>query len=173
MEAGSRRPAARRANRLGTSHGSKDMLIETTRFGPIEVDDGKIITFQEPLLGFPAHRRFALVQTSPDPVFYWLQSVDEPALAFVVCDPREFVPDYQVPIRADDVAALGLCDLDDCQVLVIVNKVDGALTGNLLGPIVIGAHSLHAKQLVLADKRYSTRQRLVPAEAGPAAARTA
>lgn len=149
------------------------MLIQTTRFGPIEVDDDKIMMFPEGLLGFPEHRRFALIQTSEDPVFFWLQSVDAPELAFVVCDPLEFVPDYQVPIRKDDVDALGLADLGDCQVLVIVNKVNGDLTANLLGPLVIGAHSLRAKQLVLSDKRYSTRHRLMSAEVTEAAVKTA
>lgn len=141
------------------------MLIETTRFGKVEVDDSRIIAFREGMLGFTQHRRYALIQTSTDPIFFWLQSVDDPSLAFVVCDPLAFVPDYRAPIRADDVKALELRDLADCQVLVIVNKVDGQLTANLLGPLVIGAHSLLAKQLVLSDKRYSTRQRLMRVDA--------
>lgn len=145
------------------------MLIETTRFGPVEVDGDRIITFKDGLLGFPEHRRFALIQTSPDPVFFWLQSVDDPGLAFVVCDPLAFVPDYQVPIRADDVERLELRDLTDCQVLVIVNKVADRLTANLLGPLVIGAHSLLGKQFVLSDKRYSTRHKLMVAEPAPTA----
>jgi flagellar assembly factor FliW len=149
------------------------MLIQTTRFGPIEVDDEKVMTFKDGLLGFPRHLRFALVQTTSDPVFFWMQSVDEPDLAFVVCDPLTFVPDYQVPIRKDDVEALGLQDLGDCQVLTIVNKVGGALTANLLGPIVVGTHSLQAKQLVLSDKRYGTRHGLMSAEATRAVSRTA
>ncbi len=149
------------------------MLIQTTRFGPIDVDDEKIMTFKDGLLGFPKHQRFALIQTAPDPAFFWLQSVDDPDLAFVVCDPLLFVPDYQVPIRQDDVEALGLRDLNDCQVLVIVNKVNGDLTANLLGPLVVGAHSLLAKQLVLSDKRYGTRHRLMPAKAPLAVAKTA
>lgn len=149
------------------------MLIETTRFGTIEVDDRRIMTFRDGLLGFPDHRRFALIQTSPDPVFFWMQAVDEPSLAFVVCDPLTFVPDYQVPIRKDDVEGLELQDLRDCQVLVIVNKVDGDLTGNLLGPLVVGTHSLRAKQLVLSDKRYGTRHRLVAAEPARTVAKTA
>jgi len=138
------------------------MLINTTRFGPLEVDGDRIITFKDGPLGFPNHQRFALIQTSPDPVFFWLQSADDPTLAFVVCDPLAFVPDYQVPIRRDDVEALQLADLTDCQVLVIVNKVGDQLTANLLGPLVIGAHSLLGKQLVLSDKRYSTRHVLMP-----------
>lgn len=149
------------------------MLIQTTRFGPIEVDDSKIMTFQDGLLGFPRHRRFALIQTSEDPVFFWMQSADDPELAFVVCDPLDFVPDYQVPVRKDDLDTLKLRDLSDCQVLVIVNKVDGDLTANLLGPLVVGAHSLRAKQLVLSDKRYSTRHCLMSADATEAAAKTA
>ncbi|TWT41864.1 Flagellar assembly factor FliW [Phycisphaerae bacterium RAS1] len=137
------------------------MIVETTRFGTVEIDDGKVITFKEPLLGFPDQRRFVIVQTSPDPVFYWLQSAEDPALAFVVCDPRAFVPDYRVSVRKDDVEQLGLRDLEDCQVVVIVNKVGDELTANLLGPLLIGCGSMQAKQLVLADKRYGTRHPLV------------
>ncbi len=141
------------------------MNIETSRLGPVDVDETKIIAFAEGLHGFSEHRRFALIQTSPDPVFYWMQSVDNPNLAFVVCDPLTFVPDYQVPIRKDDVQALEMDDLNDCQVLVIVNKVNGNLTANLLGPIVVGARSLRAKQMVLSDRRYSTRHWLMATQA--------
>jgi flagellar assembly factor FliW len=148
------------------------MLIETTRFGTVEIDDSRIITFQNGPLGFPEYRRFALIQTTEDAVFFWLQSVEDSALAFLVCDPLLFVPDYQAQVRGDEVKTLQLRDLTDCQVLVIVNKVDGYLTANLLGPLVIGAHSLQAKQVVLSDKRYSTRHRVMLAPAA-AAAKTA
>lgn len=137
------------------------MLIETTRFGRVEVDGDKLITFEEGILGFPGLKRYGLIQTSPDPVFFWLQSTENPTLAFVVCDPLAFVEGYNVPIKADDVKALKLRGLSDCQVFVIVNKVDGHLTANLQGPLVVGAESLLAKQLVLSDKRFSTRHRLM------------
>jgi flagellar assembly factor FliW len=149
------------------------MLIETTRFGKVEIDGSRVITFKDGPLGFPHHRRFALIQTADEAVFFWMQSLDDPALAFLVCDPLVFVPDYQAHIRADDVKALELRDLTDCRVLVIVNKVDGYLTANLLGPLVIGAHSLLGKQLVLSDKRYSTRHRLMPADTLTAVSKTA
>ena len=149
------------------------MLIETTRFGTVEIDGSRVITFREGLLGFPQHRRFALIQTTDDAVFLWMQSVDDPALAFLVCDPLAFVPDYQVQIRTDDVKALELQDLTDCRVLAIVNKADGHWTANLLGPLVIGAHSLLAKQLVLSDKRYNTRHRLMPVSSLTAVSKTA
>jgi flagellar assembly factor FliW len=133
------------------------MLKETTRFGQIEVDDDKLITFEQGLLGFTQYHTFALIQTTPDPVLYWLQSTEAPNLAFVVCDPRTFVPDYQVPIRRDEVRNLELRDADDVEVLVIVNRQGDQLTGNLLGPLVIGATSRKGRQFVLADRRWSTR----------------
>jgi flagellar assembly factor FliW len=136
------------------------MLINTTRFGPLEVDGDRIITFRDGLLGFPHLRRYALIQTSSDPVFFLLQSLDDPDIVFVVCDPRAFVPDYQVPIRHDDLELLQLQNLQDCQVLIVVNKVGDRLTGNLLGPLVIGAGSLLGKQFVLSEKQYRTRHLL-------------
>ena len=136
------------------------MLIQTSRFGRTEIDETRIMSFSEGLPGFPKHRRFVLLQPAPDPVFFWMQCVDDPELAFVVCDPRTFVPDYRVPIRKDEIAALALADPGDCHVLVIVNKVGDELTANLLGPIVVGAHSWRARQVVLSDKRYGIRHNL-------------
>ncbi len=149
------------------------MLIETTRFGTLEVDGTRIIEFKDGLLGFPKHKRYALIQTSSDPMFFWLQSVEDPSLAFVVCDPLAFVPDYQIPIRADDLKALGLRDVADSQVLVIVNRVDEHLTANLLGPLVVGATSLKARQMVLSDRKYTTRHRLMPVQPVRAATKSA
>jgi flagellar assembly factor FliW len=149
------------------------MLIETTRFGKVEIDDGRVITFRDGPLGFPNDRRFALIQTTEDQVFFWMQSLDDPALAFLVCDPLVYVPDFQAQIRPDDLKSLQLRDLTDCRVLVIVNKNNGYLTANLLGPLVIGAHSLLGKQLVLSDKRYSTRHPLVRVDAPAAVSKTA
>ena len=149
------------------------MLIETTRFGTVEIDDTRVIRIKGGLLGFPDHQRFALIQTSEEPVFFWLQSVDDAALAFLVCDPRAFVPDYQATIRQDDLETLGAADVEGCQVLVLVNKNDGHLTANLLGPVVVGTESLLAKQLVLSDRKYSTRHRLMALPQPAATVKTA
>ena len=84
------------------------MIIETSRFGQLEVDEERLITFDEGILGFPDQHRYALIQTGEGSGFYWLQAVDTPGLAFVVCDPRLFVADYQVPVKVDDLQMIGL-----------------------------------------------------------------
>ncbi len=137
------------------------MIVQTSRFGPLEVDEQRLITFPSGILGFPNSKVYALVQTGDGSMFYWLQAIDSPDLAFVVCDPRLFVADYRAPIKAEELALLGLNTPDGSQVFVIVNKVDDLLTGNLQGPLVINVQTRAAKQLVLSDKRYSTRHPLM------------
>jgi flagellar assembly factor FliW len=134
------------------------MEIETTRFGRVQVDDSRVINLPRGLLGFPDYTRYALIQTSDENYFFWLQSVDEPALAFVVTDPSIFFKDYQVPIREETQAELELSDVTFAQVFVICNRVDDWLTGNLLGPIVVNAQNRQASQVVLTEKKWTTRQ---------------
>jgi flagellar assembly factor FliW len=137
------------------------MHIQSSRFGSIEVDGDRLITFEQGVLGFPNQQQYALIQTGEGSGFYWLQAVDRAELAFVVCDPRLFVPDYNVPARADDLAQIALTDPEKAQVFIIVNKVDDVLTGNLQGPLVVNTETRQARQLVLSDKRYSTRHPLM------------
>lgn len=137
------------------------MNIETTRFGPVEVDPHRVITLPRGMLGFPRHERFALIATSDASPFYWLQAVDESGLAFVVCDPTLFVPDYRIVLKGDDHELLGVSNETDVTVLVVCNKVDDLLTGNLQGPIVVNPQTRVGKQLVLSEKRWSTRHPLL------------
>jgi flagellar assembly factor FliW len=149
------------------------MEIETTRFGRMEVNDERIIVFPKGLLGFPGHQRFALIQTSEENYFFWLQSVEQPALAFVVTDPGIFFKDYEFILKEETQQALQLDDMGYAQSFVICNKVDDWLTGNLQGPLVINAHNRLGEQIVLNDKKWNTRQPLLRLGAEVALARSA
>ena len=137
------------------------MRIDTTRFGPVDVDPQRVITLPKGMLGFPLHKRYALIATSESSPFYWLQAVDEPALAFVVCDPTMFVADYKVGLKGDDKELLGVGDEQEITTLIVCNKVDDLLTGNLQGPIAVNPVTCVGKQLVLSEKRWSTRHPLL------------
>jgi flagellar assembly factor FliW len=123
-------------------NGADDMRIETTRFGPVDIDESRL-------------------QPDDNGIFFWLQSVEAPDLAFVVTDPALWVPEYQATIRKEQMEELGITDMGDAQVLVIVNKREQSLTANLQGPIVINAANRRGMQLVLAEKKWSTRHELV------------
>jgi flagellar assembly factor FliW len=137
------------------------MEIQTTRFGRTEVDDERIISFPRGLLGFPEYQRFALIQTGEENYFFWLQSVDEPSLAFVVTDPGIFFKDYQFALKDETLEELTLTDATFAQVFVICNKVGEWLTGNLQGPLVINSQNRTGCQIVLNEKKWTTRQPLL------------
>ena len=137
------------------------MEIQSTRFGRLQIDEERVITFAGGLLGFPEHTRFALIQTSDENYFIWLQSVDDADLAFVVTDPSIFFKDYEVPLREETTQEIQLTDNSYAQLFVICNKVGEWLTGNLLGPIVVNATNRLAQQVVLTEKKWTTRQPLI------------
>ncbi len=141
------------------------MHVSTSRFGPVAVADDRVITFPYGLLGFADYTRFALLQPDDEGVFYWLQALEAPELAFVVSDPCLWVASYRASIRPEQmdelqVDAAGGNGADDVGILVIVNRYEQTLTANLQGPIVISSGSRRALQLVLADKRWSTRHEI-------------
>jgi flagellar assembly factor FliW len=149
------------------------MEIETSRFGKMVVDDERIMTFSRGLLGFPDYTRYALIQTGEENYFFWLQCIDDPNLAFVVTDPTTFFKDYEVPVKGELTEAIALTDPSYMQVFVICNKVGEWLTGNLLGPIVVNAANRLAEQVVLTEKKWTTRQPLLKLQAEAPLARSA
>ena len=142
------------------------MLVETTRFGKVDVDETRVITFSKGLLGFPRYKNYVLLQPAPDSCFYWLQSTDTPELAFVVTDPSLFVSSYRVPIKPEQMQEMGLEGIDQAQVFVIVNKRGDLLTGNLQGPLIIHVGQRTGEQLVLSDRRFTTRVPLLELHSG-------
>lgn len=137
------------------------MDVRTTRFGVINIAEDRVITFPKGLLGFGEYKRYCLLEPTGDACFFWLQSLDDPDLAFVVTDPMLFVPEYSVPIRPEQMTDLRMERLEDAQVLTIVNKIDQTLTGNLQGPLVINTLNKTGEQMVLAEKRWTTRHVLM------------
>jgi len=135
--------------------------IDSTRFGRIEVDEEAVITFSEGLFGFEGYRRFVVLCLDEKSPFRWLQSMEEPGLAFVVIEPRHFMPDYAPTISDADAEALGLDADTPTLTFVIVTIPPGKpeqMTANLTGPIITNAVPRTARQVVVEDDCYSTKR---------------
>lgn len=143
------------------------MIVHTVRFGDVDVEENRIIHFVEPILGFEKSHRYVILDHAEDSPFKWLQSADEPELAFVVTNPKFFGIDYEFELSDELASQLTLEAADDALVLTIVNipqEDPGKMTTNLLGPIVINQNLRKAMQVVLNDTGYSTKARLIPDE---------
>jgi len=132
------------------------MIIEGTRFGTIEVNEDRMITMPAGMIGFASETRFVLLEPNAGRTTGWLQSVDNPELAFPVIDANALSPNYPPTTLRDSARNAGVAD-DDLAVLVVVvaRKNAPRLVGNLLAPVVIGAISRTGAQIVLDHRHYS------------------
>ncbi|HEY8484232.1 MAG TPA: flagellar assembly protein FliW [Longimicrobiales bacterium] len=121
-----------------------------------------VLIFEEGLLGFPDCRRFTLLPTERDGLF-WLQSLDHESLVFLVADPFRFVPDYVVDLEPAALRGLEPVLPTDIAVLAIVTlarQPGEPCTVNLQGPIAINLRTQRARQIVLPDPEYGLRHPL-------------
>lgn len=134
------------------------MRIDTTRFGAMDVAEESIVQMPEGMLGFAEAKRFVLLQDDQTAAFSWLQAVDDPNLAFIVVNTRQFFPDYRFVFPEEQTASLGLKSPREAAILTTVTiGNDGAITTNMLGPIVMNPRTLLARQIVLEDSRYGPK----------------
>ena len=139
------------------------MKIQTTRFGALEVPETELLNFPDGLVGFAEFKRYAVIDDAGGGPFRWLQAVDEPGLAFVVTDPSIFFPDYKVKVRAEELAPLGLKDVEGALVLVILTlaKEASKITANLQGPLILNLAKGMGRQIVLSEPGLTPKHRLV------------
>ncbi|MBF0141965.1 MAG: flagellar assembly protein FliW [Magnetococcales bacterium] len=141
------------------------MEIQGTRFGTLEFSEEDIIQLNEGLLGFPMSRRYLLFPYGDDSSFFWLQSVDEPEIAFIVIDPFDFFKDLEFVVSDQDAEAIGLERREDVEVFTLVTIPEGRpedMRTNLAGPVVVNAGNRQGRQILF--KEYSPRQPLIPDE---------
>jgi flagellar assembly factor FliW len=139
------------------------VVFSTLRFGEVSVAASSVIEFPHGLVGMDTARRFVFLhEKERDGVFHWMQSVDDPALAFITCEPQLFFPDYQVPLSKEDQEILEITNVEEglvCVILVVPSN-PREITANLRGPVVVNAERRVGHQLVLAGDEYPVRQAL-------------
>ena len=148
-----------------TPNESVPATIATKNFGDIAVREDQIITFSPGLLGFSEFHRYVLIEHGHESPFLWLQCVDKPDLAFVVIDPLYVLPDYKVSLINGIQKELGVKNLQDLKVLVILTIPPGRpqdMTANLMGPLLINLTNRRGKQLVIENSPYSHKHRVLP-----------
>lgn len=138
------------------------MKVATKAYGLIDVDERQKITFPHGLLGFENFRDYVLLDAERQP-FYWLQSLDSQALAFVLVNPFLFRPDYELDIDDQELTEIGIADPEKALIFAIVTiPADGSpMTANLQGPLVINRDARLARQAILTDQRWKTKHDVV------------
>ena len=132
------------------------MKATTRLFGEIEIDESKIITFEDGIIGFPDMKKFTLIfdeEKEGRPSISWLQSMDEPEIAFPVMDPLFVCETYNPSVEEELLKNLGTIKEDNLYVLVTVTVPQNIkeLAVNLKAPIVINTDTRKASQIIVED----------------------
>jgi flagellar assembly factor FliW len=129
----------------------------------LEYADADIISFAEGLIGMPHLRRMALIQRSDVEPFLWLAAIDQADTAFLVVDPRIWIPDFAESVsellpgaRSESMAILAI-------VTIATDWVKS--TVNLRAPILISPATMRGAQVILTSSAYSHNEPLPHASA--------
>jgi flagellar assembly factor FliW len=139
------------------------MIVDTYRFGELLLETDDLITMPDGLVGLTDLKRFYLIEEIPERPFRWLQSIDEPGLAFAVVDPYDFFLDYECEVDDTDASLLGITGPEDAAIFTLLTiSPDGReVTANLVAPVIVCTETRKAKQVILSGDRYTTRHQLV------------
>lgn len=132
--------------------------FQSSRFGALSVTEDKIIWFVKGIPGFDRLKRFILIDHDQDGVFKWLQSVDDPRVAFLLTDPNQYKPDYSVPLKRGEIEGLEVRDSGNIVTLVMVcaSEKDNQVSINLKGPVVFNSENMRAMQCIIDREDYQS-----------------
>lgn len=143
------------------------MLVQTRCFGEIDLDEKKIITFDQGMLGFEEYKRYAILYDieKEKPTISWLQSLDEPGLAFPIINPCFVKKEYNPVVEDSVVEALGACEPEDLAVFltVAIPSDPKKATFNMKAPIIINSITRKACQVIASNPDYEVKAKLYDA----------
>ncbi len=136
------------------------MKINTTGFGELEINPDTILIFPHGLTGFEGCKRFQLLhEDKSGPVVFYLQSLEDPAVAFSIVDPALYGLNYEFTLSDEDMALLQADSAAELAVLLMVYKPLGAaheatgprsdVSANINGPLVLNLDKKLGLQKVL------------------------
>ena len=118
-----------------------------TRFGEIEYDPDNLLHFPVGLIGLPTLHNFVVMPNKKEGPLFWIQSVDDPDIAFVVTDPTNFFLEYRVIPEEGEKNLLQVEKEEECYTLSVVTvPPDQKITLNLAAPILFSPKTNRAVQ---------------------------
>lgn len=138
------------------------MVVNTKLFGEVTVSDDKIITFAQGIIGFEDLKKFTIlydIDLKNKHSVSWLQSLDEPSLAFPVINPYLIKEDYKPEIDDELIATLGPISELDLTVLVTISvpKDISLMSCNIKAPIVINSDTKCGGQFIAQNQDYPVK----------------
>lgn len=142
------------------------MEINTKYFGKINVDESKIIHFENGLFGFEDYKDYTIFYDSEQetpPLFSWLQSTTEKNLAFPVVNPQRIRENYDPIVEDALLEPLGEFGEDDMVVLLLATVPADVKKAsvNMKAPLVIHAGNRKGVQIIAENGDYEIKHYII------------
>lgn len=138
------------------------MLIKTRHFGEIDLDEDKIIYFENGILGFEDCKKYTILYDNEEgerPDITWLQNIEDPSLAIPVISPFLISPDYNPTVEDELLKPIGEVAPDNLVVMVSITIPSDItkISANLKAPFVINADSKKGCQIIVEESKYEVK----------------
>lgn len=138
------------------------MLIRTKCFGEIDLEDSKIIHFDNGIMGFEDCKDYTIlydIEEGDSGNISWLQSVDEPGLALPVINPLYVMKEYDPVVEDEIIKSLGELNDDNLVILVTLTVPSDItkMTANLKAPLVMNADTRKGCQIIVEEASYKVK----------------
>lgn len=138
------------------------MLVKTKYFGEIDLDESKVIDFEQGIMGFEDYKKYTILYDIEDGEksnISWLQSLDEQNLAIPVINPFVVKSDYNPTVEDELLKPLG--DITEDNILLLLTiTVPSDLTKmsvNLKAPFIINADTRKGSQIIVENQDYEVK----------------
>jgi flagellar assembly factor FliW len=139
-----------------------DMLVKTRHFGEIDLDEDKVISFENGILGFEEYKKYTLLyddENGDRPDISWLQSLDEPTLAIPLISPFLVKQDYNPEVEDEYLKPLN--NLNEMNIIVLVSITVPSdiekISANLKAPFIINSDSRKGVQIIIENSDYEVK----------------
>jgi len=123
------------------------MKLQTEQFGEIEYASENVIRIEKGLFGFENLEEYLLIKTD-NTLFYWLNAIKEPTIAFPMVGINVLDDDYP---QVDGSEPFGIVTLDQDPLKITVN---------MKAPLYINQDTKTGKQKILDREKYSVNYKL-------------
>ena len=136
------------------------MLVKTRFFGEVDIEDEKILTFDNGIMGFEDMKRWTLIydieKGSEGPIS-WFQSLDMAELALPVINPYTVTAVYEPVVEDELLKPLGEFKDEELVTLLTItipSEDPSKTTANFRAPILINPVNRRGIQVIVNNEDY-------------------
>lgn len=142
------------------------MKIDTKYFGTVDIEEEKIIHFENGIPGFEEYKDYTLIYdigTEEKTFFSWLQSVNEKNLAFPVVNPLNVDENYNPMVEDELLAPLGDITNENMLVLLLATIPQDVKKSsvNMKAPLIINSDNRKGMQIIVENEEYEIKHKIV------------